>query len=429
MRVNLLLAATACLQLVAGIALQIVVLLIVGAGAETDAFVAAQSVPLVATALVIAVVQSVWQPRIVFATEDGIHDRGLAGLALGHAMLIGTALVIPLMLSARWWIGWIFPGLVTSQLALTHEMTLVLMPSVILNGAAAVLTINLRAKGNYLEAELSSAISGVAAVALTLYVVPYHGIAGAAYVGFARALAHFTYTWWRSGRPFAVLRPLMGEREVWARTRSMIAGAALFKTGPLVDRYWASLAPSGGLTLFNLASAAVMSAGTVIERAFAMPIGLRQARLAHALSYRAMRLLHRSTVLTGLAAGAAGALTMAAIAEPASKLIHLVFGIGLESAAELWVIALLLTGALMASAMAALPVSGLQAIGDYSTPVRTGSFGFVVGLALKALGFGLWGLQGLAAGISAHYLLNLAINFFCLEISLDRLIKKSANLR
>jgi peptidoglycan biosynthesis protein MviN/MurJ (putative lipid II flippase) len=65
-------------------------------------------------------------------------------------------------------------------------------------------------------------------------------------------------------------------------------------------------------------------------------------------------------------------------------------------------------------------VSSFQALRDTATPVRVGVIGFAVSLPLKAAGFLVGGLPGLALAIVVHYAGGMIVMSWLLERRLTR---------
>ena len=122
MRLGLSLGVLTGLQLAAAFASQLVVLRVVGAGALTDAFVIAQTLPLLVVAIFASPMQMVWMPRLSLQTEP--HQwQTEQRLAQGQMLWLSSGATVPLALTAMWWLPWLFPGLPAASHALAIELS------------------------------------------------------------------------------------------------------------------------------------------------------------------------------------------------------------------------------------------------------------------------------------------------------------------
>jgi len=72
---------------------------------------------------------------------------------------------------------------------------------------------------------------------------------------------------------------------------------------------------------------------------------------------------------------------------------------------QTWRLLLVLSGVWVAGVAAQVLAGAFYAQGDTETPTRVGMISFTAGIAFKLLGFALFGVLGIAAGASLHYVL------------------------
>jgi putative peptidoglycan lipid II flippase len=72
---------------------------------------------------------------------------------------------------------------------------------------------------------------------------------------------------------------------------------------------------------------------------------------------------------------------------------------------QAWRLLLVLSGVWVAGAASQVLAGAFYAQGDTETPTRIGVVSFTAGIGLKVLGFYLFGIWGIAAGASIHYVL------------------------
>lgn len=415
MKLTLSLGALAALQLLASVVLQLLVLTIVGAGPGTDAFVAAQALPQVLLAVLSVSMQSVWQPRFAVLANDIAAWRAAQCAAQGQSLMLFGSVALVVLASAGFWVPGLFPGFSSAQRELTVAMTLPLIAGAVLSGHAALLTTALRARDRFLTAEVTAVAGALCALALIVVTVPRYGVIAAAWVNLARALLTSCALFLLADRPHPSLASGWNHTEAWGQLRPMLAGSSLYKTSPLIDRFWTSQSAAGGMTIFSVGQTAMGALAMVLERAVSMPVAPRLARLVEAGDFLGVRSLYRRCVsrITWLVAGL-GLLLLAA--EPFwAGLLGPLLKIGPPLAFQLWVICLLLLGYLHVAASGTIAVAAFCAMGEAQTPVKVGVLAFLASVVVKSAAFVAWGLPGLAAATSIYYLANMALMSLLLE--------------
>ncbi|RPI15806.1 MAG: hypothetical protein EHM60_03560 [Lysobacterales bacterium] len=403
---SLVLGGLAATQLLAAIVTQVLVISLVGPGARTDALIAAQTIPLLLVSVLATPLVVVWQPRFVLAAPDDSPFRAEQGLAQGQSLLLTGGFALALGLSAPWWMPWAFPGLAPGVGQLAAHLAQVLCIGVPLNAQGLLLAAASRAREQFVAPEFVLGATAILAALAALWVVPRYDVTGAAWLSTVRAavacLALYLVAGHSWPRPLRALR----DRAAWQRLRPMLAGSAVYKFGPLVDRYWASQAPAGGLTALGLASLAVGSTAQVIERAVTVPATPGLAALA--AEERHTELLARVRRVLLLALGLSlGILVALVVLRPSllGALRLLDFDAGI--AGQVWWLSVLLIGFLYVAACGSLPIAAFVALGDARTPVAISIVAFVAGVALKSAGFVVGGLPMLAVATSIYYVGNL----------------------
>jgi putative peptidoglycan lipid II flippase len=417
-RLNLSLGAVAAAQLAANMVLQIVVLAVVGAGPQTDALVAAQALPQVVLAVLTVSMQSVWQPRMSIAASDSATWLDAQRAAQGQAILLFGGAFVLLAASSAWWTRLLFPGFTAEQQALMRDMSLPLLASTVFTGQSALYTTAQRARSHFLGPELTTLAVTVVSIAVVAVAVHRFGVQAAAWTLLARAIVVAVALHIAAGRARPSMSRGWRDSRIWSQLRPMLAGSSLYKTAPLVDRYWSSHAPAGGVTLLNLAQLGMGALATVLERSIATPV---VPRLARHVEQHDLEGLHRevkgcvrritvATLVVGVSVAAAWPLWTVACAK--------VLKLDPAMARELWLLSLLLLGYLHVVASGAVVVAAFCALGEAQTPVKIGIPAFLVSVAVKSAAFLAWGLLGLAAATSLYYV----TNFFILAWLLRRRI-------
>lgn len=210
-------------------------------------------------------------------------------------------------------------------------------------------------------------------------------------------------------------------RETGRRIAPLAGGSTYSKTGPLFDRFLASAAALGQLSLLYLADQIYSAGHFLLGRMIATPLVPALAEKARggewdgfeALSRRALlRVLTATTVVLGC-----GAL----IGRPLLPLALEHGRFDPRSIDQLFWLLVALGGSWIGGATGQVLASSFYAHGDTLIPARVGVCGFTVGLLLKIVGFWRWGVIGLALASSAYLLLNAVVLHMLLRRKLRRL--------
>jgi putative peptidoglycan lipid II flippase len=415
MKLGVSLGTLAALQMAASLAMQLLVFAALGAGTQTDCWVAAQTVPLILFTISSVTFQGAWQPRFAVLADQPPIWRKAQAAAHGQLLLVvGTAALL-LTITADVWPRWLFPGFMPEQMVLTAQVTRILLLGALINCQVALLSTALRAREQFIRAEVLVLAVALATVALTAPVVRHFGVEGVAWLNVARATTVCGALFWMAGRPWPRVHAGWHDRVHWKLVRPLLLGSSLTKTSPIVDRYWSSLAPVGGMTAFSFIHTGMSAVATILERSLCMPVHPRLARLADARDLSGMRALYRARIgrvalMTGVALGALVLLWpfWPQITRPILKLDD-------ATLMETWWWCVVLTGYVLPSAAGSVVVSSFYALGDTATPMRVSAIGFVLSVLAKAAGFALAGMLGLAGAIVAHYVGNLLVMCWLLE--------------
>jgi putative peptidoglycan lipid II flippase len=421
-RTPLMLALVTSLHLLAGIATLLLLLAAVGVGQHSDAYIAAQAVPTVLTAVLAVSLQSVWQARLATAGEATGAWRAAHRAAHAQALVTFGGAGLALGVTSALWVPALFAGFDTATRALVVQMTPALLLAAAFNGAGAVLTTAQRGRDRLVSAEVVALLGSLAALAAVWPLARAAGVAAVAWLMLARAVLVWLALQALVGGSVPSWRAGWRDHTMWRQLRPLLASSGVYKTAPLVDRFWSALAPAGGVTLFGLAHSGMAALATVFERSLCMPAAPRIARSIARSDLLAARGLCRRSVLAVALASAAVALTLLLARPWWDSSLAALLGMQAERAHDLWKLCGLLLGYLFVAAAGTVVVSVFYALGDTSTPARIGLVGFGVGMLAKSAGF-LWlGIEGLALATSLYYLGNLLALVLALERRIGRLL-------
>lgn len=425
MRLNISLGGIAVVQIMAAFALQIVVIRFVGDPVKTDAWVAAQTIPLVLFSFFSVAFQGTWQTAFAQAAGDVRLWSQLQRQAQGQLLLVVGLALGAIGLAAPLWVPLLFPGFSDEQASITADIARILLFGTLLNSQAALLLTALRSRDRFISGELAMLAGALLGLLITIIALPTYGILGAAWANTTRLLLTVAVLFVLAGRPVPSLTAGLRAREHWPPLQMLLGGGVFYKITPLVDRYFGSLALVGGLTLFNLSQNALQALSLVIDRAFVTPSGPALARLIKARDWQASRALYRKTLARSVAPFVISAAGLLALYPFWILLIRLVLKIELQDH-ESWSVTAALLGFLYPASAGAIVFAGFYALDDARTPTRISIVGSLASIALKAGFFWAGGLLGLALAISLHYLGNFAVMHWILDRRLSALLRTAS---
>lgn len=403
------------IQLIVAFATQLIIVRLVGVGPSTDAFIAAQAVPSVLSAIIISALQSVWLPRMSVLLHDVTTWRGEQEGAQGQAFIMGAGVLFLVWFCSAWWQPILFPGLSVEQL---HSASLYAGPmfiAAVLNIQSALLTIALRARDRFLISEVVAMVGTIISLVLILMALPRWGLEAVPWITAVRAVSVYLVQMGLADWPAVNIKAGLAAKDTWRSMRPLLLGASIYKTSPLVDRFWASQAPPGGMTTLNLAHTAMGALSTIIERSICMPVTPTLARFVAAKNYQGLRATYRAGVKrVTLVVLLLGVLLVSAYPLFVSVAVSLL-KVNLGTAFDLWLFCVLLLGYSHVAASGTIVVASFYALGNTKTPVEIGVIGWVIGMLIKSIGFILFGLIGLVTGLTLYYLLNMAVMCIKLE--------------
>lgn len=406
-RPRLLLASIIATQLIAGLAIQLVVVAKLGAGRDTDIFVASQAVPAMLFAVLSVPLQNLWSPVLSVAGAQGSSWRVELSSALGQCSLLFGGMTLLLGISSFWWVPLVLPGFTPELHARTEHLTWLLLVATFFNGHAVMYAQALRGRERFVLPEMVNAICSIGAVLACWTLVPVHGIEAAA---MALLLRGAVVTVWLALCCEQALPNIAGARRAlsnWRQLSMLIGGGSICETVVLVDRYLSSLTSAGGMTAYNLARQGMGAAATIIDRTLTVPFMPSAARHLAERNCEAARRDQRLLTIRIACAAAVVVLGLFALSPFWSDLLDRVLGMRAPLAEQTWWICLCLTGYLLLMPAISGNVSMLFAMGDARSPTLISVAGFVVESSLKWLLFMQIGLPGLALATS----IALAVNY------------------
>lgn len=407
MRLSLTLGGLASLSLSVTFLSHWYLLTALGPGRETDALFAGMMIP----QLVLAVVSGSLIHALVplLSVEDKQGRLQLAWTLLqGLALLFGAFSGL-LILSAPVWVPWTVPGFDPPTVALTVSLVRIQLFGVVFAALLSVLGAACSATHRFIRAEVSPVVAASVGFVFLVFGLPELGVAAAAWAAVIT-----------SGLQVFLLLPVLGRYrtprwrapavlEAWRRIRPILSGSLYYKSDRFVDRFLASMAPPGALSILHVAQQLLAAGHLILNKGVAVPMVPVLARKAQGKDWNGFRLTSRSRmgVMLAVTLVTAGVLVLAG-----RPLLSLLFEHGRFDRAQVeqfWWILVGLLGVWFGGAVGQILSSSFYAQGDTTTPTRIGVLGFTVGILLKVGGFYLFGILGIAVGTSLYYMLNVLL--------------------
>ena len=422
MRQSFIIGIVVCAQLSASLVFQVLIIRFFGVGAETDSYIAAQTVPLVLVAIIITAFQSVWLPRLSLLADDFAAWRSEQAIAQGQVALLGCSVLLLVAFGAPIWLRLLFPGLDSVQQQSALVYTYILLAAGVFNIQSALLTVALRAYGRFVIAESTTLLGIFASLVCLYFLLPVGGMLAVVWIIFVRSVVTYLLQLHLASWPSISLQLAISTKKTWQLMWPLFFGTSIYKTSPIVDRYWASQAGIGGITILNLAQTAMGALAKVLEHSICVPLIPSFSRRIRDNDYEGLRKSYRQGVLIISVIVVLLAVLML-IAKPLFiSLFVILLGLQDNIANSLWLTCFFLLGYLHVAASGHLPVSVFYALGDTKTPVQIGLVGFIISIIAKLVGYTYFGLLGLSIAISLYYFLNLIVMCLYLEKHIDEKI-------
>ncbi|MEF3074291.1 lipid II flippase MurJ [Methylobacter sp. Wu1] len=407
------------LNLAIAMAIQWLVLVYIGPGADTDAYFSAQMLTLIPLTIFSDILIRVLVPLLIGLAGENL-TANVKSLLL-QSFFAFAVIAAMLSLSAYLWVPLLSPGLSKQALDRAIEMAEVMSATLVFGGLTTVLTSAYHAEQRFIYPELSQFIAGMVVLAGVFYAMPVYGIVSVAWGAVMRwglwAVMLFKWVDWRARSRYDRTLTKM----VWQRMRALLYGELINKSGPVVDRYLASFGSAGSISLLTFGNQLYGIFLALTNTVFAMPLLAFAARSMKSNDTSGLRQNYRrKLLLTGTMALAVWGIFVLC----GKWALTLLVGYGKFGAGQidvLWQLMMVMGGMLVAGVAGQMAVSCLYALGRTSVVVRLAMVNFFICAGIKVLAFNAIGIVGIAIGIVAYQLLN-AVG---LHIALLRALKQA----
>ncbi len=417
MKLAIHLAAISAVTLVIAFLTNLYVMTAIGPGFRTDAFFASGTIPQIVLAVLGGSLGHVLVPLLTVQRSQDFSQ--LAWTYFFLVLLVFAGLSTIFYLSAEFWIPIAVPGFSPEAEQLTIELVRIQLIGMIFTGVSAVLLAAYQARQRYVRPEVVPLITAVVALAALLWALPRHGIHAVAWITVIRSAANAVCLLPGLGSFSAPRFSTPEVVEAWRRLRPLIGGSAYYKLGPLVDRFLASMAPPGSLSLLHFAQQLFNIVGLIINKAITGPMVPLLSKHAESQRWSTYRWLYNKRLALILVFTSFAYLALLWVGEP---VLTAFLGYGRftpDDLEQLLYLLLALGGVLIGGGLGQVISPAFYAKGNTVTPTKVAIIGFTIGILLEVAGFFAFGVVGIAGGLSAYYLLNATALYILLEKELN----------
>ncbi|HEY6571028.1 MAG TPA: murein biosynthesis integral membrane protein MurJ [Candidatus Limnocylindrales bacterium] len=385
---------------------------------QLDAFFAAFRIPDFLFQLVAAgALSSALIPIIAGLLANEEEARAWRVVSSVTTLMLGTLAILAavVLLLAPGLVATITPGFDAESLALTTELTRIMVLAPLFLAAGAVATSVLNARGRFGAAAMAPLAYNLGIIGGALFLVPAFGVAGLAIGVVLGAAGHLLVQVPTMRRIGARIRPRMDLGDPQARRTLVLMAPRALGLGAtqvvfLVMTSLASTLPTGSITIFNFAFAILQIPIGVIG----VPLGIvllpslaRQAATGGMDAFRHLLVRGLSTLAWVMIAITALGI---ALAHDVVQLLFGFVGVGQTALDETGTtLAIFLVG-LTAHSLIAVLARAFYALQDTATPVLAALIAVGVNILVATVLVGPLGLDGLAVAIAtAAWLETLAL--------------------
>lgn len=376
-----------------------------GPGIETDALFAGMTLPQLVLVVISSSLMHVLVPLLAGENKDTLRHDAWAFLVL-IGCLFGLLASI-LYVSAPWWIPLTVPGFSVAGQSLTVELTRIQLAGMVFAAINGVQWAAYHARQQFIRAEVTPILSSIVGLILLIWALPRYGVVAAAWISTLRMGMQTLLLAPGMGRPLWPDLKTPAISEAWHRIKPLLMGTAYYKTDPLIDRFMLSSAATGSLSLYYLAQQIYGAVSQIINKAIAAPLVPMFTKLHKAGdTVKFWKLYNRKIWQMGIF-GLLGVCCFLFFGKP---ILNLLVGHGNVKTSDvslLWVVMLLMSGQFVIANMGVVMTSMFYSTGDTRSPTLSGAAAYTLGIPVKIFMFYVFGIKGLAIGVSIYFLISL----------------------
>ncbi len=427
-RIGVLLSSLTALQILASLALQLYLLMRLGAGVTTDAFYAGATVSQVIAVIAIDTLAVVLVPLLASKSEEELHADAwslcLAAMTLFTVIALGLSAIAPALVSV------VVPGFGPEAKAMTGSLMRIHLLGMGGTACTLVLTSVYQIRQRFLWPQITALGASLVALLIVVATLDVWGIAAAAWAQLLAYTLPGVIMLAALGRPPRIEWRWDLLRQVVVRQRPLLLSKGYFAASAPFDRLLISFLPAGSLVIFELVSRLFSAMQRVVVQGMLAPWLPELSRLASTRAWPMFRLIcrqlaMRTVVLTLLLVAGLEVAVLGTIAWLTDVHGAVAGNLTADSLRQFAWLAALLAGVLPCGVLAHVFSNAYYAQGDTATPSRIAAATLTCGLPLRAGGYWLGGIAGLAAAatltalITAVWLLT-SLNRHTAELSREQ---------
>ncbi|MEN8217325.1 MAG: lipid II flippase MurJ [Pseudomonadota bacterium] len=398
------------LNVVVAFTTQFVIYIYIGAGAETDAFVSASTIPQIITSTISIALSSVLVPMFSGETTNNQNRYGWNMLAIVGGVAFGISIIF--YLTSPWWIPVIFPGFDDDTTKLCVSLFKIQIFSMIFVVMASVITAVYYARQRFHRIEFGNLAISIVSILVLFITLPIWGIIAAAWVVLLRILFQVVIFLPALGYPQTVSIKSKYVTETWQRIKPMLMANAYYKSDILVDRYLLSMGSIGEVSIYGLAQQLYSTATSVIGKVWAQTAIPKLSIFAKKKDTVGFIQLYKQRLIFLFTLSLFAYIVLIIIGEP---LLQLLFGHGKMTESnvhQLWVFMIYLGGTLIFGIVGILTAASYYAIGNTKTPTFLGIITYTLVIPAKIVAFNYFGVLGVCFVASIYYFINVMLQYF-----------------
>jgi len=401
------------------------VLTVFGPGLKTDALFAGMVVPQLLLAVVTGSMTQVLVPLLAIE-EEGRFQEDAWNFFQGIG-LIFCLFALCLSATAATWVPWTVPGFNLETRLLTISLVRIQLVGMVFMALNAVVWSVYHARQKFIWAEVSPFFGTLGGLMFLIWGLPRFGIVVAAWALVLKAVIQTILLLPGMGGYKSLNFRSKTVKRAWHRLYPLLFGTTYYKTGDLVDRFLASLAPAGDLSLLYFATQIYTAGNSILGKALAAPMVPLLAKKTIGKEWLSFRKIVRTRLrwTLGITLGVFLLIFFSGV-----PVFSFLFGHGQFRYSEIltlrWLL-IALGGVWVGGALGQILSSSFYAKGNTKTPTQIGIFGYTLGIGCKAVGFYYGGILGLATGTSVYYVLNAILLKTCLMRRIPPRMRKGAD--